>query len=241
TIRTRRPRTYHLELPGAASRAVLWHCMPPRLARAALGVASARLIAQIASRRDTPLNRASFASSNLSAQSDANALATRTSCLHAAAPHNRSARDMVAMPIVEIINGPSVTKTSVSTGWTMDMPVVRVRPLTPANAAWKPSPAPAITRTIAEQGGFNLPCLLADHRSLTIGARVSALGARVSALRGTCVRAREPTWLGAPRPAGPRRLGLHRYGRPPMGPGGPHASARLREGSAISRPGPASA
>src|SRR5215831_21073982 len=96
TIRTRRPRTYHLELPGAASRAVLWHCMPPRLAHAALGVASARLIAQIASRRDTPRNRASFAaSSDLAAQSDANALATRTSCLHAAAPHNRSARDMV--------------------------------------------------------------------------------------------------------------------------------------------------
>ena len=114
---------------------------------------------------------------------------------------------MVAMPIVEIINGPSVTKTSVSTGWTMDMPVVRVRPLTPANAGWKPSPAPAITRTIAEQGGFNLPCLLADHRSLTIGARVSALGgACVGPQRHVCPRSRAhvarcPTTCG---PAPPR-------------------------------------
>ena len=125
---------------------------------------------------------------------------------------------MVAMPIVEIINGPSVTKTSVSTGWTMDMPVVRARPLTPANAAWKTFSGTRHHANNSRTGWvqFALPPRgppLPHHRSPCFRAR----GGRVSALRGTCVRAREPTWLGVPPPAGPRRLGLLRYSRPPMG------------------------
>jgi len=146
---------------------------------------------------------------------------------------------MVAMPIVEIINGPSVTKTSVSTGWTMDMPVVRARPLTPANAAWKTFSGTRHHANNSRTGWvqFALPPRgppLPHHRSPCFRARGCVCRpseARVSALaspRGSVshhLRARaasvcsgivDPQW-------------------------GPHASARLRKGSAISRPGPASA